>query len=290
MPDWVVIMNDTQSFDILIESISGTNVTYRETWSLKNGTDLVSTYHIDVATGQGAWQMQILLISANLQKGDSIFPMFAGSINETLRHKYLGVDMEVNYASTYTQIAPNVKHSLDYYWEKTTGVLCEHQEAYVDQTSGDIVMFYSYEIVDSNIWGLRTYPIIVADSNFTLTTLSNSTISALSFNETAKEISFNATGPDGTSGFCNVTIPSNLLWGEFSLYMDGFLLTRNVDYHETFNGTHYIFQIAYQHSTHKIEITSTEVLPEFPLFLILPLLVILTLLAVIVHKRKCLSL
>jgi hypothetical protein len=72
--------------------------------------------------------------------------------------------------------------------------------------------------------------------------------------------------------------------------MDGFLLTRNVDYHETFNGTHYIFQIAYQHSTHKIEITSTEVLPEFPLFLILPLLIILTLLAVIVHKRKCLSL
>jgi hypothetical protein len=229
----------------------------------------------------------VLLISANLQKGDSVYPVFAGNIGETLRHTYLGVEMEANYYSYSTEIAPNVEYSHDYYWEKTTGILCKHQQAYINQTSGDTYMFYSYEIVDSSIWGLRTYPITAGGSDFNITTLSNSTISDLSFNEAAKEISFTATGPDGTSGFCNITIPSDLIWGDFSLYMDGSLLTENVDYVvDKSNSTQYTFQITYQHSTHIIEITSTEAIPEFPSLLILPLFIIASLLAVMVYKKK----
>jgi len=153
MPDWVAIMNESQSFEILVESISGTKITCQETWSFKNGTEIVFPYYIDIVTAEGAWQMQVLFISANLQKGDSIFANPWGwYIKETLWRTYLGVAMEVNQESGSIEIWPNVEHSFNYYWEKTTGVLCEHQEAFVNKTSGDTIMFYSYEIVDSNIF------------------------------------------------------------------------------------------------------------------------------------------
>lgn len=43
----------------------------------------------------------------------------------------------------------------------------------------------------------------------------------------------------------------------------GTQLIKNVDYTETFNGTYYLFTITYQHSTHRIEILATNVIPEF---------------------------
>ena len=42
----------------------------------------------------------------------------------------------------------------------------------------------------------------------------------------------------------------------------------------------------YNHSTKIVEIQGTQVIPEFPSFLILPLFMIATLLAVVVYRRK----
>ncbi len=47
---------------------------------------------------------------------------------------------------------------------------------------------------------------------------SNSTVQEFSFNDTLKRISFNVTGADGTTGFCKITFPNDLLWGTISLY------------------------------------------------------------------------
>ena len=116
--------------------------------------------------------------------------------------------------------------------------------------------------------------------------VSNSTISHFDFNQSLKQISFNVTCRlDGTTGFCNITIPKSLLWGEFSLFMNDSPLVESVDYAKTYNGTHYTFHITYIHSTYKIEVIGTNVVPEFPSFLILPLFMIATLLAVIVYRR-----
>jgi len=115
---------------------------------------------------------------------------------------------------------------------------------------------------------------------------SNSSISAFDFNEVIKQLSFNVTGPSGTKGFCNVSIPDDLLWGEFSVYENDSLLTEDVDYTQVYNGTHYTFNLAYVHSTHVIKIVATEAIPEFPSFLIVALFMITTLLAGIVYKRK----
>lgn len=128
-------------------------------------------------------------------------------------------------------------------------------------------------------YGEETYDIVAS---------SNSTITEFFFDpEEGAFIALNITGPEGTHGFCNITIPDDLLWGEFSVYMDGSLLTRDEDYTQTYNGTHYIFFINYTHSTHVIEIRGSEAIPEFPSFLIPTLFIIVTLLAVIIRKRRC---
>ncbi|MFQ5999686.1 MAG: hypothetical protein ACE5J6_02795 [Candidatus Bathyarchaeia archaeon] len=121
---------------------------------------------------------------------------------------------------------------------------------------------------------------------FNVTIISNSTISDFNFSHSDMQISFNVTGLVGKAGYCNVSIPKKLLWGEFSVYKDGIPLEKGVNYTQTYNGTHYIFYITYTHTTHTIEIRGTEVIPEFPSAIILPLLMIATMVSVILRRRR----
>lgn len=125
-------------------------------------------------------------------------------------------------------------------------------------------------IGDTNIPHLEVdfYPLIEPWSSLRMfsingnivTVISNSTIASFNFNESLARISFNATGSLGTLGFCNVTIPKNLLnvsepppkiW---SVTIDGiftsFTLTENSTY------TSLIFP--YAHTTHKVQIEVIE--------------------------------
>jgi hypothetical protein len=89
------------------------------------------------------------------------------------------------------------------------------------------------------------HDVVVDETTYVVETCSNSSVSELVFNQTAKSIRFSVDGTSGTSGFCNITIPAELMSGDFSIYKDDALLARNVDYTETYNGTHYMFSITY---------------------------------------------
>jgi hypothetical protein len=115
--------------------------------------------------------------------------------------------------------------------------------------------------------------------------LSNSTVSDFYFHYALKKISFYINGTAGTKGVCNVTIPSGLMSGEFTVYEDGSQLIKNTNYAETFNGTHYLFTITYEHSTHLIEIVATDDIPEFPAWTVLPLCLTAILFTLIFRKR-----
>lgn len=128
----------------------------------------------------------------------------------------------------------------------------------------------------------QVYHVIWEDTNYPVTVRSNSTTSNFKFNQTKAEVSFNVTGEPGTVGYCNVTIPNNLLWGSFTVYVDG----TEVHYTETTNDTHTFLYFTYEHSTKKIHIQATEAIPEFPTPLIIPLFMIATLIAVILYRRK----
>ena len=131
----------------------------------------------------------------------------------------------------------------------------------------------------------KSFNVTVGETDYVVTTVSNSTVSDLSFNETSKQLRFSVSGPDGTTGFCNITVPAELMWGDFTLYLDDAALVEGVDYVESFNGTHYLFSVTYAHSSHVIDLFSTEVVPDFASWLFLPFLASATLLGFALRKK-----
>ena len=106
-----------------------------------------------------------------------------------------------------------------------------------------------------------TFSIVWEEETFTVSVASNSTVSNFAFNQPNKEISFYVTGPDGTIGFSNVTIPKQLLYGEpWSVLIDGISVTPTIAENET----HSILYFTYTHSTHKIQIIGTYVIAPPP--------------------------
>jgi parallel beta-helix repeat protein len=111
----------------------------------------------------------------------------------------------------------------------------------------------------SVVWGGVTYPV---------ETFSNNTISFLNFSQLSKEISFNVTGPTGTFGFTNMTIPKQLLdapgappLGSWIILLDGQDVTSTARI--SGNSTHTFIYLSYPLTMHKIEIIGTAVVPEF---------------------------
>jgi parallel beta-helix repeat protein len=94
-----------------------------------------------------------------------------------------------------------------------------------------------------------------------------------------KAIIFNVTGSEETNGFCRICIPTSLMNATYRVFVNGtqvkcYLLPCS-------NSTHSYLYFNYTHSTQEVII-----IPEFPSFLILPLFMIATLLAVTVYRRK----
>jgi hypothetical protein len=132
---------------------------------------------------------------------------------------------------------------------------------------------------------VTTYNVIVEKNTYIIETWSNSTLSGLVLNLSANRISFNVEGISGTTGLCNITVPTELFSGQFLIYKNGTLLTKDLDYTESYNITHYLFSFTYEHSTHKIEIIATYAVPEFPFWIILPLFVAVSTTVIFYNKK-----
>ncbi|MEM2293156.1 MAG: PQQ-binding-like beta-propeller repeat protein [Nitrososphaerota archaeon] len=128
------------------------------------------------------------------------------------------------------------------------------------------------------------YEVNIENINFTVTVDSNSTISNFNFSQTDKKLTFIVEGNENVAGYCNITIPVDLLGGPYTIAIDGTVIMENYD--APTNGTHAFIYFTYTHSQHLIEITGTTAIPEFPSTLILPLLIIVSTLVVIFTKRK----
>jgi hypothetical protein len=131
----------------------------------------------------------------------------------------------------------------------------------------------------------ETFDVVVDDMHYSVSILSNSTVSDFNFNQTKMQISFNATGDTGTTCYCNVTIPKNLLTGSpWTIKVDD---TTIIDFVEETNDTHTFLYLTYIHeSPLQIMIEGTWIVPEFSLAMILPLFMILSLITIVFVKHK----
>jgi len=131
----------------------------------------------------------------------------------------------------------------------------------------------------------NSFTIIASETDYIIITVSNSTVSNFNFNQVMKQLGFSVSGASGTTGFCNITTPAELMSGDFTLYLDDIALLESIDYTQLYNGTHYLFSLTYTHSTHTINLFSTEVVPDFEAWLFLPLLMTATLLGLALRKK-----
>lgn len=128
----------------------------------------------------------------------------------------------------------------------------------------------------------------VNGQNFTVITTTNSTVSPVPFNIDIgqKKISFNVIGPDGMTGYCNVSIPKPFMnctsLGDWTVTVGGSPPASSV---LTENSTHTFVYFTYTTSTHKVEISSTFIAPEFPTTVFLLILVLATIAMALLRKK-----
>lgn len=100
-------------------------------------------------------------------------------------------------------------------------------------------------------WEKETYDICIT---------TNCTVANVTFNQLDRQISFKATGPSGTIGVCNVTIPRKLLDSEpdqWTIEVNGKTARPSVDNHTIH--THTIIHFTFTHNlTQKINIRGTD--------------------------------
>lgn len=134
---------------------------------------------------------------------------------------------------------------------------------------------------------LTTHPISISSSAqpIDLKIRSSSTVSDFGFNEESKSISFKATGEAGTKGVTVVTI-GPVLEGPYTVTVDGSAVT-DFKTTETADGVTEI-EVTYDHSTREISITGTQVVPEFPVSMVIMGIAIATIivLSAVMTKKK----
>ena len=96
---------------------------------------------------------------------------------------------------------------------------------------------------------------------YVVETKTNSTVLNFTFDQPNRKITFNASAPSGTTGFCNVTIPNMLLWGDFTVLING---TPPTSLTRKDNATHTSLYFAYKLlSSLNVQIIGEHVIPEF---------------------------
>ncbi len=126
--------------------------------------------------------------------------------------------------------------------------------------------------------------VVAEGTDFHVVTESNSSISNCQFNKDDKQLSFDVGGTIGSYGFCNVTIPNELLGGPFGVKTGEQTVG---DVLSSGNSTHTWLHFVYPQATSSIEITGSTVIPEFSSALILTLLFVsLSLVAIALVKKN----
>jgi parallel beta-helix repeat protein len=168
------------------------------------------------------------------------------------------------------------------YWSDYDGtdLLCGPYQNTTSSYESDGIGDTSYNIDENN---QDNYPLmgifsdLNATSEFHVQTICNSSITDFQFNSTV--ISFNVLGENDTTGFCRICIPIALMNAPYKVVVNGTQVSYNLL--PCSNETYSYLYFNYTHSTEEVVI-----IPEFLSVIILPLLMVLSLLAVVFAERK----
>jgi len=165
--DWESV-NATEWGKITVIGVSGTNVSVQYLSHFKNGTEEVGDGYMDVDTGDEA-NATLTVISANLGVNDNIYTSgnySTWAINETIARTYPdGVrntnHINMTYGNSWTENETQCHHyySMNFYWDKETGILVEDSFEFSNQTEEYLTTWSVASIItDSSVWTVPEFP------------------------------------------------------------------------------------------------------------------------------------
>jgi hypothetical protein len=111
---------------------------------------------------------------------------------------------------------------------------------------------------------------IMADNQeFNVVIASNSGINEVTLNQEDKKLSFLVEGSDGTTGVTEISIPKAMLSGDMTVLIDQNIAIEDDVLLKLDTATETVFEINYKHSIHIVEVAGTNVVPEFPLAIVI---------------------
>jgi hypothetical protein len=135
-----------------------------------------------------------------------------------------------------------------------------------------------------NMINQDNYPLAGSFSDFAVgpeesrenaTLICNSTISDFECDFARKAISFNATGPEGSIGFCRIAFPRGLFNGSYEVLIDGSPPLTQKELSSS-DPTQVVLYFTYEYPTEKVTIIPEYCLPMLFLFVVASLTLILT--------------
>lgn len=110
------------------------------------------------------------------------------------------------------------------------------------------------------------YNVDAEGQEFKVSIASNSGINDFQFKQTEKRVSLIVEGNAGTTGVTEITIPKALLSGEMKVFIDQNLVAEENVIVKSDTDLETTFEVNYTHSLHRMEVTGTNVVPEFPMY------------------------
>jgi hypothetical protein len=127
----------------------------------------------------------------------------------------------------------------------------------------------------------ETFNVTMGNTTQSIITLSNSTIDSLDFDMVQKQISLNVTGPPSTTGYCYITIPKELQWYNNPKQLQVWVNHTLIEDRKVIQVSNYTYTyFTYTHSAH------IEIVPEFPTWTSMLLLLIVVAVAITIYKRR----
>jgi hypothetical protein len=111
--------------------------------------------------------------------------------------------------------------------------------------------------------------ITTENQEFVVSIASNSGISEVQLNREDKKLSFFAEGNTGTTGMTEIKIPKSLLSGDMTVLIDQNIAAEDDVLLKSDTGAETTLEINYKHSIHRVEVAGTNVVPEFPLAILI---------------------